>query len=130
MDNGSPDRIVTDPEVFIQLSAEQQAVTVLRHWGSTPEETEILMSRFTPLGVMVNNLKTCRSKLHQEQCACESVRAQVEAQLTKYRPKQARHGWTPMDVMGIIIALPKSRTIPNKLRQVFKPHSAFQTDLV
>lgn len=121
-------KVVTDPSVFVELSAHQRVMTVLQLAGHTSDQIENLTRRHGHIGVLVNNIATCRDVKHK--VACDELRAKCEAELMANLSAPAKRRWTPLEELELIIAVAGDSKVPERLRRVFNTFPVLQADPV
>lgn len=118
--------VVTDAQTFIQLSAAQRVITVLKIAGHTDVQIENLTSRHAHIGVLVNNLATCRDPKLQAECA--KHRETLEVELVKNLPPRSDKPWTPLEELDIIVAVAGDAVVPARLQLAFNALNQLQAD--
>lgn len=118
MSKESPDQVITDPAVFVELSATQRVVNVIRASGRDHQQVDTLMGRTALIGMMVDNIVTCRWPALQDKCACH--RNRLLAELAANPPLSADAPWSDAETLDLIIAVAKSPAVPPQLRDAFE----------
>lgn len=124
----SESKVVTDPSVYTELSAQQRVVTILKHAGHTPEQIDNLTRRHSHIGVLVNNIATCREVKHK--VACDEMRAKAEAELMANQPPPSMRRWTPLEELDLIITAAGDSKVPERLRRAFNAPRSLQAEPV
>lgn len=118
--------VVTDGETFKQLSAAQRVITVFKLNGHTDAQIENLTRRHGHIGVLINNLATCRDPKLRELCA--KNREAFEAELMANRSPDPNAPLTVLEELDITIAVAGDAVVPPRLKQVFSALNQFQAD--
>ncbi len=121
-------KVVTDPSVYTELSAQQRVMTVLQLAGHTPEQIDNLTRRHSHIGVLVNNIATCRDVRHK--VACDEMRTKAEAELMANQPPSSTRRWTPLEELELIITAAGDSKVPVQLRRAFDTSRSLQADPV
>lgn len=117
---------ITDADAYAQLSSEQRVLNIFKLAGHTDEQINNLTHRYSHMGVLINNLATCRDPKLKTECA--KHRVALEAELAANLPRSPQRPWTTLEELELIIAAANGATVPARLQQAFDAANQLQAD--